>query len=445
MDSKILKVSRYFLFIGIITNISYILWVILAYLTQTNSVIIQLDWLAVDFRVFYDSSRILFDSPSTLYTDSRYTNYFRYFPNFPLLFFWLGFFSFNTAFSLFVVLNGIANMITVYLILKYYKLWSKNNQESSEWSVNLLIFSFLISLSQLQNYVLGQTSGMIGLLLTCILLVLKMNNNNIVNNPNQKIKKFAALNNKDLVLGILIGICITLKPLLLIIIPLILKISNNKIYGGNSSLNHLMNVIKGEWMHLFTRLFGILLVLFPNAVLVMRYPNYISDFLYNNRQQNLNIHSMSGSKIFLDHVFKTPSIQFTIFWIVIIVVLFVEFLVYFLKDLNSNRNALYAGNLLAIAFFAYVDVWPHYLVFLAPVVMLAWIEIRGSTSLRQYDFDLSLALNFLIHAWCIGILIYLAFRVDPISSFLIFAVYLITLRVIKKSRPNKEETKNDPQ
>lgn len=316
----------------------------------------------------YAGINILQDLPN-LYNSTLSPFPFRYLPlaayfftPFSLMGLELGYFSFQ-------VFNLFLNLLTLYLIYKIIQIYSLSN-ENLKISLNLPLFKdifnkpenesvlhhyavFLIMLPQFMNYFLGQVN-----LLVCIFILASL---------------FYFLKDSiksNLLGGLLLGLAITLRPTLILILPFILILT----YDKNTKK------LKFNLKKSVLRILGSIVLLLISGMYFLIYPQMLSDFVKVNLtgeytyaiDGGIEINpSFSITRIILIFL-ELIQVELNGFLLFIIMSLLFFIPLYFYYIQNDYQpfkliNGFFAGILILLI--VYFDSWPHHLIIIMPFLI----------------------------------------------------------------------------
>ncbi|MFW9826013.1 MAG: glycosyltransferase 87 family protein [Candidatus Thorarchaeota archaeon] len=316
----------------------------------------------------YAGMNILQDLPN-LYNSTLSPFPFRYLPIAAYFFTPFSLMGLEFGYFTFQIFNLFLNILTIYLFFKIIQIYKVSN-DNSEISFNLQYFNdifnkpenesilhhyavFLIMLPQFMNYFLGQIN-----LLVCVLILASL-------------FYFLKDNVKsDILGGILLGLGISIRPTLILILPFLLILT----YDKNTKK------IKFNLKKSVLRILGSIILLIISGLYFLIYPQMLSDFVKVNLTGEYTYAIDSGIEInpsfsltriiliFLELI----RVEINGFLIFIIITLLFFIPIYFYYIQNNYQpfkliNGFLAGILILLM--VYFDSWPHHLLIIMPFLI----------------------------------------------------------------------------
>ncbi|MBN2155304.1 MAG: DUF2029 domain-containing protein [Candidatus Lokiarchaeota archaeon] len=397
--------------------------------------------LAHDFRIFGQSSKILLDNPTDLYTSTDYRYPFRYFPLFSFLNIPMSFLPFSVGFVIHTILMETVHIGSFYLILilckKFYHL------DLSTWREMQYLILALAAPLQVPNLIIGQISEIYIFLV--LLAVLFLEN---AKNPRyeHKFNFFFA--------GVMLGLSMIYKPFSILLLPFLFPIYLNL------NKKHFSIDFKAI-IHAIT---GFLLPISPNLYYWIKYPNYLPDFFaINASAQILDYPSTSITRI-ITSIFAMIGIRFSEFWFMVVIVLFLFGMIflYYILQIPEDRNfSVYFGFAMLILMISYPDSWflyflIWYMITVPGLLKYRYIlqKYRGDSQDKSFSqIIIYVVSNYGIIYFTIGIIqalfitknVFQPYSIDliqPISLILLaIALYMQNFRVNKHLLHNEKKSK----
>ncbi|MHA1933013.1 MAG: glycosyltransferase 87 family protein, partial [Promethearchaeota archaeon] len=322
-----------------------------------------------DFLSFYYAGLNVLEDLPNLYNSTLSPFPFRYLPLSAYFFTPFSILGLKIGYFIFQIFNFFLNLLLIYLIYKIIQIY-KTSYKNSNFSYQLNNFRdlfdnaenksvlhqsavFLIMLPQFMNYFLGQINILVSvLILSSLFYFLKGGFR------------------KELIGGFLLGLAISIRPTLIIILPFILVLNYNRT----------TKKIHFDFKKTFIRLAGPMILLMISGFYFMIFPQMLKDFIDVNLtggytytiEGAVEINpSFSLTRIILI-LFSLLKIDVNGFLIFILITLLILLPIFIFMFKNSNRPiSLIDGYLVGILvmLIAYFDTWPHHLVVLAPFLI----------------------------------------------------------------------------
>ncbi|MFW9783597.1 MAG: glycosyltransferase 87 family protein [Candidatus Heimdallarchaeota archaeon] len=344
-----------------------------------------------DFLVYYEVGEVVLTDINNLYT-TTYNWPFRYLPLTSLYFVPFYLMGFSLGFIMFNLINLTVNIFICIFLYKIIMVVRKEDHEKNDKRVILYICLYLMSLPQIFNYILGQISLYITLLILISLFIF--------------IKREGFKWN--LIGSFILGISINLKPITLLLIPFILIVG----------FDYQRNKLKVELRTSIVRIIGVIIPVSFNLILFLIYPDLFTGFISRNFTGADTVilnHSFSITKLISNLLLymgvspvELPLLP--IFFSVLLMVGILGFIIYvFRRDFQFPIVYGYSYGLL-IMLLTYFDSWNHHLLNFIPLLIIILFGLsRNSEITRKFIkpslfflnfFDLAfMGIWFLIQDW----------------------------------------------
>ncbi len=375
-----------------------------------------------DYLTFYNAGLIIINDPPNLYNSSLYLFPFRYLPISAYFFTPFSLLGLKLGFFFYQIFNFVLNLLIIYLIYKIIQIFM-NTEKNMNINYKLNRFKdifdepdnesilhhsaiFLLMLPQFMNYFLGQ----INILVSCFILI----------------SLFYFLKDSsryDLLGGFFLGLGITFKPSLILLLPFIFLLN----------FNREANKLKFQFKRTIIRLFGSILPIILSGLFFIIYPEMIREFIEVNLTGDYTYHvggdleinpsfSLTRIVLILLQLIRLDISSFVVF-IIITLFFYVPLFILFIFSNNSQNkliNGYFAG--ITIMLLVYFDSWPHHIVALAPFLIFF--------VLLEKDFD---RYTFFKHVYYLNaflifvfwIIFYLTYEIFPINLGGLILIMLI--------------------
>ncbi|MFW9773053.1 MAG: glycosyltransferase 87 family protein [Candidatus Thorarchaeota archaeon] len=344
-----------------------------------------------DFLVYYEVGEVVLTDINKLYT-TTYNWPFRYLPLTSLYFVPFYLMGFSLGFIMFNLINLVVNVFICIFLYKIIMVVRKEDHEKNDKRVILYICLYLMSLPQIFNYILGQISLYITLLILISLFIF--------------IKREGFKWN--LIGSFILGISINLKPITLLLIPFILIVG----------FDYQRNKLKVELRTSIVRIIGVIIPVSFNLILFLIYPDLFTGFISRNFTGADTVilnHSFSITKLISNLLLymgvspvELPLLP--IFFSVLLMVGILGFLIYVFRRLFQFPIVYGYSYGLLIMLLTYFDSWNHHLLNFIPLLIIILFGLsRNSEITRKFIkpslfflnfFDLAfMGIWFLIQDW----------------------------------------------
>ncbi|MHA2179956.1 MAG: glycosyltransferase 87 family protein [Promethearchaeota archaeon] len=383
-----------------------------------------------DFLSFYYAGLNVLEDLPNLYNSTLSPFPFRYLPLSAYFFTPFSILGLKIGYFIFQICNFFLNILLIYLIYKIiqiykvlyanpnYKLKTFRNLFNKAENESVLHQSavFLIMLPQFMNYFLGQINILVSVLvLSSLFYFLKGGIR------------------KELIGGFLLGLAISIRPTLILILPFLMVINYNRT----------TKKISFDFKKTIIRLTGSMMLLMISGFYFMIFPQMLEDFIEVNLtggytytiEGAVEINpSFSLTRIILI-LFSLLNIDVNGFLIFIIITLLILVPIFILMFKNSNQSiSLIDGYLVGILvmLIAYFDTWPHHLVVLAPFLIFFLLFHKDFRLYKSVKYSLYLLAFLSVGFWGIFYLTYHIFPLNLGGLILLMAVYYLLLNYYRK-------------
>ncbi len=426
--------TRLFFLIACIVNGFYLIltFIFFYFLDSPLMSINENDYLSF----YYAGLNVLEDLPN-LYNSSLSPFPFRYLPLSAYFFTPFSILGLELGYFVFQIFNFSLNILIIYLMYRIIQIY-KNVSNDSNFYFKLNNFKdtfnkienesilhqyaiFFIMLPQFMNYFLGQINLIVlFFILSSLLYFLKGGIKN------------------DLIGGFLVGLGLSIRPTLILIIPFLIVLNYNKetkkiIFRAKKTV---------------IRLLGPTILILISSIYFFIYPQMLKDFIAVNLTGEYTY--TTGGGIEINPSFSLTRIvlifmeliKFNIngFLVFIVITLIILIPIYFLyiQNLNQPKN-LINGYLLGILvmLIVYFDSWPHHLVVLTPFLIFFLLINKNFNYFRLVKYLHYLIAILIVIFWGIY---YLTYQFFPFNAggliLLMLLYYCLIVYYVNQGRDN---------
>lgn len=412
--------TRIFFLLACIVNAFYLIltFIFFYFLDSPLMSINENDYLSF----YYAGLNVLEDLPN-LYNSSLSPFPFRYLPLSAYFFTPFSILGKELGYFVFQIFNFSLNILIIYLMYRIIQAY-KNLSNDSNFYFKLNNFKdtfnktenesilhqyaiFLITLPQFMNYFLGQINLIVlFFILSSLLYFLKGGIKN------------------DLIGGFLIGLGLSIRPTLILIIPFLIVLNYNRE----------TKKIIFSFKKTITRLLGPMILISISGIYFFIYPQMLTDFIAVNLTGEYTYTTEAGIEInpsfsltrivliFLELI----KIDINGFLIFIVITLIILIPIYFLYILNLNQSInLINGYLLGILvmLIVYFDSWPHHLVVLTPFLIFFLLINKNFNYFKLVKYLHYLIAILMVIFWGIYYLTYQFFPFNAGGLILLMLLY----------------------
>ncbi len=365
-----------------------------------------------DYLTFYRAGLIVIDDLPNLYNSSLYLFPFRYLPISAYFFTPFSLLGLKLGFFVYQIFNYALNFVVIYLIYKIIKIYMKSNKkmnityklnkfgevfyEPDDESILHHFGILLIMLPQFMNYFLGQ----INILVSFFILI--------------SLYYFLKGSIKyDLLGGLFLGLGISFKPSLILLLPFIILLSYNKE----------TKKFEMPFKRMVSRLIGSIILILFSGLFFLVLPEMLTGFIEVNLtgEYTYNVGggleinpSFSLTRIVLIF-FEVLAIDINYFLVFIIIILLFWlplFIIFIFSNTSEIKliNGYFTG--ITVMLLVYFDSWPHYIVVLAPFLIFFILLEKDFEMYKLFKYIYYLFAFLILAFW---ILFYLTYEIFPFN------------------------------
>lgn len=359
------------IWLGIGLNVAYLVGTIIFYGTVQT-----VEGQANDFYTFYLAGRFALEDPARVYDVTAYDHPFRYLPLTAYLFAGFTLLPPFPAFVLTQVLSFGCFLAVGYLMYKIDREAHENPETYEAVGMPRFIALYLGYAPHILNYFCGQSNAILVLLLVLGLY-------------------FYAREQRGAA-GLCLGASILVKPVAVLVVPLLLD------YGLLRA--HPKRFLRDA----VELLLGTGVVVVANLVLFVQVPGLLDGYVainFSGSAQNIGTHSSSLTRV-VQLVFfpEAPGASTALFW-TFLAGFYGTVVVVRLKYLTTPRHGALCFALgCLVMLLVYYDTWDHHLLYAAPFLALASVNLDGESRLypAYWGTYVLLALYFWTAAQLVG-------------------------------------------
>ncbi|TFG25209.1 MAG: DUF2029 domain-containing protein [Promethearchaeota archaeon] len=397
--------------ISFYVNIIYIILTILSFLLVPIIIPLENTIIANDFRIFYQSAQTVLENPELLYSLPDYNMPFRYLPLFSFLFIPYTFIPFELGFIFHTISLAIFQTLSFYLIyiisVRFY-----NIEYNSKIKTDFLYIALMAPI-QVPMIFMGQISHIFIFLLLIVILLLE----------NFRKRRYR-IKYESFIIGLLLGLSISLKPYAILLIPLL-----SKLIFSNEERKFKIN-----FRILIRILLGLIVSQLVNITYFLLFPETVQQFLdINSTAQILTYPSSSITRI-ISVLFNSFSFEPILMLILTIIMYGLLYLIFLAVPYQKVNYPCFISMVILIIMINFTDSWfLNFLIFfilIFPGIFQLEDDLDKITSVRilkKLKFS-----NFLINKIIIYGIVYFSVGVvigwtilptDPILPFLLILLY----------------------
>ena len=388
-----------------------------------------------DYLTFFRAGLIVIDDLPNLYDSSLYLFPFRYLPISAYFFTPFSLLGLKWGFFAYQIFNFALNLVIIYLIYKIVKIYMKSNKKLNiSYKLNKFKDVFyepdnesilhhfgilLIMLPQFMNYFLGQINSVVSFFILISLYYFLKDN-----------LKY------DLLGGLFLGLGISFKPSLILLLPFIILLS----YKRETKKFEL------HFKRTISRLLGSIFVISLSGLFFLFYPEMLEGFIEVNLtgEYTYNVggdleinpsFSLTRIILILFEVIPIDVSYILVFIIIILIFGFPLFIAFILSKPSQIRLIYGYFSGISVMFLVYFDSWPHHIVVLAPFLIFFVLLEKDFNRYTLFKYIYYL-IAFLIFAF--WILFYLTYEIFPFNLggtiLLIVLYYLLIIYYLNQIR-----------
>ncbi|MFX1394836.1 MAG: glycosyltransferase 87 family protein [Promethearchaeota archaeon] len=317
-----------------------------------------------DFIIFFAAGETFYNDIDSLYDQRQYLWDYRYLPLSAMFFVPFYLLGFELGFILFHILNLILNILICVILYKICVLVKGEDHEEGDKRIILYISFYLMSVTQIFNYLLGQINLYITFFILIALYI-------FLKYENLKWQFFGSL---------ILGISIIIKPIAISLIPFLFIINLDFKRRRKLMIDVFTSII---------RLIGVILPVSLNIFLFLLYPKLWEGFITTNftgsNPTTLNF-SFSITKLILNfcYVYNIPFNQIIIFIVVVSVLGILGFIIFIIGRFGKNFSIIYGLTLgILILLLGYFDSWNHHLLNLTPLLIIIIFNLPRHSKINE--------------------------------------------------------------
>lgn len=401
--------TQIFFFFAVILNAIYLVITFIFFFYLESPLMSSIN---SDYLTFYNAGLIVIDDLPNLYNSSLYLFPFRYLPISAYFFTPFSLLGLKLGFFVYQIFNFALNLVVIYLIYKIIKIYMKSNKKMNityklnkfgevfyEPDNESILHHFgilLIMLPQFMNYFLGQINILVSFfILISLFYFLK-----------GSIKY-------DLLGGLFLGLGISFKPSLILLLPFIILLSYNKE----------TKKFEMPFKRMVSRLIGSIILILFSGLFFLVLPEMLTGFIEVNLtgEYTYNVGggleinpSFSLTRIVLIF-FEVLAIDINYFLVFIIIILLFWlplFIIFIFSNTSEIKliNGYFTG--ITVMLLVYFDSWPHYIVVLAPFLIFFILLEKDFEMYKLFKYIYYLFAFLILTFW---ILFYLTYEIFPFN------------------------------
>ncbi|MCK4479119.1 MAG: DUF2029 domain-containing protein [Candidatus Lokiarchaeota archaeon] len=376
-----------------------------------------------DYLTFYNAGLRVIDDLPNLYNLPITIFPFRYLPISAYFFTPFSLLGLKLGFFVYQIFNFTLNLVVIYLIYKIIKIYLKTDKKLNiSYKLNKFKDVFyepdnesilhqsgmlLIMLPQFMNYFLGQ----INILVSFFILI--------------SLYYFLKDSLKyDLLGGLFLGLGLSFKPFLILILPFIILLSYNRE----------TKTFELQFKRTISRLAGSIILILISGIFFLILPEMLTGFIEVNLTGEytysvgggLEINpSFSLTRILLT-LFEVLALDINYFLVFIIIILLIWlpiFIVFLLSKISQIRliHGYFTG--ITVMLLVYFDSWPHHIVVLAPFLIFFLLLEKDFNRYVFFKYVYYLISFSILAFWIIFYLTYVIFPFNLGGMILLVLLY----------------------
>jgi len=376
-----------------------------------------------DYLTFYNAGLIVIDDLPNLYNLPIPIFPFRYLPISAYFFTPFSLLGLKLGFFVYQIFNFTLNLVVIYLIYKIIKIYLKTDKKlNTSYKLNKFKDVFyepdnesilhqsgmlLIMLPQFMNYFLGQ----INILVSFFILI--------------SLYYFLKDSLKyDLLGGLFLGLGLSFKPFLILILPFIILLSYNRE----------TKTFELQFKRTISRLAGSIILILISGLFFLILPEMLTGFIEVNLTGEytysvgggLEINpSFSLTRILLT-LFEVLALDINYFLVFIIIILLIWlpiFIVFLFSKISQIRliHGYFTG--ITVMLLVYFDSWPHHIVVLAPFLIFFLLLEKDFNRYVFFKYVYYLISFSILAFWIIFYLTYVIFPFNLGGMILLVLLY----------------------
>ena len=413
------KTQIFFLF-AVILNVIYLVITFIFFFYLESPLMSSIN---SDYLTFYNAGLRVIDDLPNLYNLPITIFPFRYLPISAYFFTPFSLLGLKLGFFVYQIFNFTLNLVVIYLIYKIIKIYLKTDKKlNTSYKLNKFKDVFyepdnesilhqsgmlLIMLPQFMNYFLGQ----INILVSFFILI--------------SLYYFLKDSLKyDLLGGLFLGLGLSFKPFLILILPFIILLSYNRE----------TKTFELQFKRTISRLAGSIILILISGIFFLILPEMLTGFIEVNLTGEYTYSVGGGLEInpsfsltrILITLFEVLALDINYFLVFIIIILLIWlpiFIVFLLSKISQIRliHGYFTG--ITVMLLVYFDSWPHHIVVLAPFLIFFLLLEKDFNRYIFFKYVYYLISFSILAFWIIFYLTYVIFPFNLGGMILLVLLY----------------------
>ena len=413
------KTQIFFLF-AVILNVIYLVITFIFFFYLESPLMSSIN---SDYLTFYNAGLRVIDDLPNLYNLPITIFPFRYLPISAYFFTPFSLLGLKLGFFVYQIFNFTLNLVVIYLIYKIIKIYLKTDKKLNiSYKLNKFKDVFyepdnesilhqsgmlLIMLPQFMNYFLGQ----INILVSFFILI--------------SLYYFLKDSLKyDLLGGLFLGLGLSFKPFLILILPFIILLSYNRE----------TKTFELQFKRTISRLAGSIILILISGIFFLILPEMLTGFIEVNLTGEYTYSVGGGLEInpsfsltrILITLFEVLALDINYFLVFIIIILLIWlpiFIVFLFSKISQIRliHGYFTG--ITVMLLVYFDSWPHHIVVLAPFLIFFLLLEKDFNRYVFFKYVYYLISFSILAFWIIFYLTYVIFPFNLGGMILLVLLY----------------------
>lgn len=413
------KTQIFFLF-AVILNVIYLVITFIFFFYLESPLMSSIN---SDYLTFYNAGLRVIDDLPNLYNLPITIFPFRYLPISAYFFTPFSLLGLKLGFFVYQIFNFTLNLVVIYLIYKIIKIYLKTDKKLNiSYKLNKFKDVFyepdnesilhqsgmlLIMLPQFMNYFLGQ----INILVSFFILI--------------SLYYFLKDSLKyDLLGGLFLGLGLSFKPFLILILPFIILLSYNRE----------TKTFELQFKRTISRLAGSIILILISGLFFLILPEMLTGFIEVNLTGEYTYSVGGGLEInpsfsltrILITLFEVLALDINYFLVFIIIILLIWlpiFIVFLFSKISQIRliHGYFTG--ITVMLLVYFDSWPHHIVVLAPFLIFFLLLEKDFNRYVFFKYVYYLISFSILAFWIIFYLTYVIFPFNLGGMILLVLLY----------------------
>ncbi|MBA7614380.1 hypothetical protein ES703_21644 [subsurface metagenome] len=376
-----------------------------------------------DYLTFYNAGLIVIDDLPNLYNLPIPIFPFRYLPISAYFFTPFSLLGLKLGFFVYQIFNFTLNLVVIYLIYKIIKIYLKTDKKlNTSYKLNKFKDVFyepdnesilhqsgmlLIMLPQFMNYFLGQINVVVSFFILISLYYFLKDS-----------LKY------DLLGGLFLGLGLSFKPFLILILPFIILLSYNRE----------TKTFELQFKRTISRLAGSIILILISGLFFLILPEMLTGFIEVNLTGEYTYSVGGGLEInpsfsltrILITLFEVLALDINYFLVFIIIILLIWlpiFIVFLFSKISQIRliHGYFTG--ITVMLLVYFDSWPHHIVVLAPFLIFFLLLEKDFNRYVFFKYVYYLISFSILAFWIIFYLTYVIFPFNLGGMILLVLLY----------------------